>query len=362
MAFKSIKTYVPQVYHKFLPVFFDSEIPEEKFANCQDCPMICESRADFEKDLSKPFAPDTKCCTFFPKLPNYMVGAVLSDTTPEMEEGRKRLLQKIKEKKGVLPHGIYPTKKYSLLYEHGRKLGFGKSINLQCPYYLQGEYNCSLWKYREAICATWFCKSLTAHAGISFWNRMTAIMKHIQESVILHVFDKLELRDTMPFGDNSNISYEDMDDLSMHKNEYSFYWQQWEGKEDAFYKKSFELFNELTLQEFSSVNGPQFNLLVKQVKEHYNNMMVIPNVLIPNPEISFFSEIEGTYRIKTSAYIERNESNVVFAFDIPESIINAFDGIKTNDEIFIYLEKQKNITLGKDVLLALYHNHVLISK
>jgi hypothetical protein len=362
MAFKKIKEYLPEFYHKFLPDFYDSEIPAEKFTNCQECPMICDSREGLDEDLAKPFSPDTKCCTFYPSLPNFLVGAVLSDPSKEMETGRNRLLQKIKERKGILPHGIYPTKKYSFLYDKGKKLGFGKSLNLQCPYFLQGEYNCSLWKYREAICATWFCKCLSGYAGMQFWNRITATVKHIQESVNLHVFNELDVRDTMPYGYSDSISYEDLDDLPMSKKEYAYYWQQWEGKEEEFYIKSYRLFEKLTKEEFNSITGPQFQLLVKQGRMHYENIMKIPDILIPNPEISFTSEVPGYYRIKISAYIERNESNVVFAFDVPESVIKAFDGERTHGEVIAYLEKQKNIILGKDMLFALFHNYVLIQK
>ena len=37
------------------------------------------------------FRPDTKFCTYYPRLPNFLVGGLLSDDTPAMATGRLRV-------------------------------------------------------------------------------------------------------------------------------------------------------------------------------------------------------------------------------------------------------------------------------
>jgi hypothetical protein len=170
MGFKQIREYVPPFYHRFLPPFFEKEIPAEVFASCGNCPMTASAREEMDLEISRPFSPESKCCTFVPRIPNYFAGAILTD--PDTVFGSELLRNRIRGKRGVFPQGIYPDKKYRLLYEYGRKNGFGKSSLLRCPYYVLGELNCSLWKYRESICATWFCKYLGGEAGRAFWYEM----------------------------------------------------------------------------------------------------------------------------------------------------------------------------------------------
>ena len=38
------------------------------------------------------FEPSTKCCTFLPELPNFLVGAMLADTDPAAAEGRASVI------------------------------------------------------------------------------------------------------------------------------------------------------------------------------------------------------------------------------------------------------------------------------
>ncbi len=74
--------------------------------------MIAASRSEMNDNLSKPFAPDTKCCTFNPRIPNYMTGVILSDTDPALEEGMRRIRARIGSGEGIFPNGVYPTRRY----------------------------------------------------------------------------------------------------------------------------------------------------------------------------------------------------------------------------------------------------------
>jgi hypothetical protein len=94
-----------------LPEFFNKEVPPEQFSDCADCPMICSSHDKTGEDVSRPFSPETKCCTFHPRLPAYLVGAVLTDDDPELDAGKQKMIEKIASQRGIFPHGVYPTKK-----------------------------------------------------------------------------------------------------------------------------------------------------------------------------------------------------------------------------------------------------------
>jgi hypothetical protein len=359
MGFKPIREYVPAFYHRLLPSFFEKEIPAEVFAICGNCPMTASDKAEMDREISRPFSPESKCCTFIPRIPNYFAGAVFTD--PETKAGRDLLRNRIKGRRGIFPHGIYPDKKYRLLYEFGRKNGFGKSTLLKCPYFLPGEFNCSLWKYRESICATWFCKYLGGEAGREFWNGMRDFFKLVQEKLVEHAIRELGLTVVPPFGDDEQLSVEDLDDLPMHRLEYQRRWQQWEGREEEFYIRSFEIIRQIQVQDFTLILAPEYHDQLKSLEDKYFRMVTIPDFLHVNPGYDFEEVIPGTYRIRMSSILDRNDTAVTYAFDVPKSVIDSFRDGKKTDYVLDELSVKSGIQLGKDMVIALFQHGILTS-
>lgn len=362
MAFKPIKDYLPELYFQFLPEIFSKEIPAEIFTDCQNCHMLCNSRSDLGSEASRPFAPDTKCCTFIPQFSNYLAGAVFADNDPSLDEGRKKLRETIKSRKGIFPHGIYPTKKYSILYELGKAEGFGKSLTLKCPYFLEGKFNCGLWKYREAVCATWFCKHLAQQSGHLFWNSVTKCLKYIEECLIAYILKKEKLPVIHPYGENKNISYEDLDELPLKNDEYSYRWGIWEGKEEEFYIRSYQYFISLTNEDFLNLMGINFQILLDEVQEKYDALMEIPEIMLADPSHVLPEIKNGTYRIELKTWIERNDSYITHAIDFPSVVIDTFDGELSTTKVLEIIEKNYGIIVGKDILIALYQHGILVKK
>lgn len=118
---------VPDFYARFLPDLFQRDITDEAKATCDSCAMCeanCQNAVSSIDGKQRLFRPDTKCCTYHPRLPNYLVGAILSDQSPEMAEGRRRLEERIRSRIGITPHWLRPPAKYNLLYGNAR-LAFG---------------------------------------------------------------------------------------------------------------------------------------------------------------------------------------------------------------------------------------------
>jgi len=362
MSFIPIRDYLPGIFHRLLPDIFLKEVPAEIFTNCTDCHMICSSREELGSDHTKPFAPDTKCCTFMPQLPNFLIGAVLSDTDSSAAAGKNGLLERIGSRKGIFPHGIYPVKKYSLLYEAGKELGFGKSRALRCPYYLEGKFNCALWKYREAICATWFCKYVGQQAGFEFWDAVKCCVKYIEDKLALHFLVREGLPITHPYGDNTNISYEDLDDLPMDEKEYSLRWGKWKGHEEEFYITTFSLFQNLTPNDFSQIMGNHFLILLSDVEKKYFTMTKIPEKMVADRERIVSQTDNGNYRLEMTTIIERNNSCITHSFEIPAPVIDIFDGLISTENALQLLDKEYGICLGKDILIALHQYGILLPK
>ena len=73
----SILESLPALYRNLFPSFFQGPIPEETKATCSACAM-CEAanpvRIESVDGVNRFFRPaSTKCCTYHPRLPNYLV-------------------------------------------------------------------------------------------------------------------------------------------------------------------------------------------------------------------------------------------------------------------------------------------------
>jgi hypothetical protein len=359
MGFKQIREYIPAFYHRFLPPFFEKEIPAEIFARCGNCPMTASDRQEMEREISRPFSPETKCCTFVPRLPNYFAGGVFSDN--DTKTGGDLLRIRICEKRGIFPQGIYPDKKYRLLYEYGRKNGFGKSSLLKCPYYMEGEFNCSLWKYRESICSTWFCKYLGGENGRLFWYEMRDFFKLIQEKMAEHAVRELGLSVIPPYGDDEQLSVEDLDGLPIHHTEYQRRWQQWEDREEEFYIRSFKLITQMKVPDFNQILGPEYAEHLNSLEEKFHRMVSIPEILQVNPDYVFEEMIPDKYRLRLRSYIDHNDTVITYAFDVPKSVIDTFRGGINTAYALKELSEKSGIRLGKDLIIALYQHGILYS-
>src|SRR5690349_17121148 len=108
---KRILDDLPALYAHLLPAFFQEPVPEETKATCSRCSMCegnCQDAVAPVDGKSRFFNPNTKCCTYFPKLPNYLVGALLSDDRPELAEGRRRVEARIDARLGATPQWLSP--------------------------------------------------------------------------------------------------------------------------------------------------------------------------------------------------------------------------------------------------------------
>src|ERR1044071_2985933 len=93
---------LPTLYARWAAALLSAPIPRETEATCDDCAMVSSDPETIA------FRHDTKCCTFTPVLPNFLVGAVLDE--PSIEA-------RIATGLAVSPLGLGVTVGYRLLFE-----------------------------------------------------------------------------------------------------------------------------------------------------------------------------------------------------------------------------------------------------
>src|SRR4051812_32573116 len=133
----------PTLYAEWMREFLGNAPPEEPRATCSNCAML-PREDDNPSEMKVFFEPRSKCCTFLPDVPNFLVGRILRDQAPEMALGRASMDRRVDAKIGVTPLGVGQPSSYLLWYNHS-KSAFGRSQTLRCPHYIEEGGLCGIW-------------------------------------------------------------------------------------------------------------------------------------------------------------------------------------------------------------------------
>lgn len=333
-------------------------IPRETMATCNDCAMCTRPDQPVIPGMSY-YQPDIKCCAFHPKLPNYLIGGLLLDSNPAMDHGRSVIREKIAKRIGVSPSGILPSKKYAIMHRFGERT-FGKNYSLLCPYFVRESGLCGIWKFREAVCSTYFCKSVAGTEGKKFWNVLKGYLVQAQDALTWHCLLEMgwEIEGIWNFltdFNNDNLDHTDIDELSPVESDYRKVWGDWTGREEELYKKSYEIVSSLSQSDFERLSGINTRIFLKWLKFRHHEAVspVIPPVLRRNPELKAFPAADGKYIVKTDAGFFTVESALY-------EVIEMFDGIRTLEQVKGMVLEKWDTELEDDLLIPMFLNRMLM--
>ncbi len=360
MAEQPIQDDLPLLYRHLLPEFFEQSVPVEAFATCSNCIMVCDDPNRAQLLTKRPYRPDTKCCTFQPDLPNYLVGGLLSSTDPMLEDGRARMRERIRQRTGVSPMGVYAPRLYNVLYRHGARHGFGRSITLLCPYYRGAEGACTIWKFREASCSTWFCKTVSGTAGRDFWSAVKIYLSASQNALIRYTMLKAGLKNGEdliqqfddPPQDSSYLSAEEIDGLPPPQSEYAAKWEGWGGDEESYFVQCHEWIERLDRPQFDAIMGTSQTPLLADLTKKRDLAQRIPERLGRNDALPFERRNDEIYIVMLA------DSEITM--ELPIEFIDTFDGSRTTSEVRRYLKDETELEIEDELLLTLFQHHVLL--
>ncbi len=78
---------LPPLYAGWLDQMLAGPLPEETESTCSQCAM-CASGNVAPSSATGFFSPQIKCCTYVPRLWNFLVGGILDDDDPAALRGR----------------------------------------------------------------------------------------------------------------------------------------------------------------------------------------------------------------------------------------------------------------------------------
>jgi len=169
---------LPALHAHWIGGILPGPIPREKTATCGSC-VMCDG-PDFaaRRDVWL-FDPRAKCCTYHPNLPNFLVGAILTDADSALDSARAVLAARIEAGHQVSPLGIRAPLDYVTRFRDNPE-GFGRRLDFRCPFYRAEDGACGVWRHRPAVCATWFCKHDRGAVGATFWEALLALLSEVE--------------------------------------------------------------------------------------------------------------------------------------------------------------------------------------
>jgi hypothetical protein len=247
-------------------------IPAETRATCQSCAMCTAGPS-----LLASFNPKTKCCTYLPELPNYLVGRLLSDDDPAGAAGRASVRERIAAGVSVTPLGLGTTTTHRLL--DSRPGMFGQSTSIRCPHYVEEGGLCGIWRHRNAVCATWFCKYVRGRTGLSFWRTVLGLLNGIEVDLarwcLLEIgFGVDALEALLPSRAELAPTAADVD-ARIEATASAAAWGPWVGREEEFYRACGRLVGDATLDQVLGRCGPSVRLRAKLVRAAWERLRAV---------------------------------------------------------------------------------------
>lgn len=354
MSHKSIISQLPSIYVGLLPELFSQlEAPDEKYATCANCAMVCEGK----QDRQVRYSPDIKCCTYYPSVPNFLVGAILSEPN-DMDEGKKRIMNQIRKRRASSPVGVYAPRIYHAMYQRGHGQGFGRSARLVCPYFDSNGGLCTIWRHREAVCSTFFCKTSAAKPGRIFWDGVKSYLRMAQRVLTLHALKELKIAnygrlvedfmsEQYEFGP---LSTEDLDE-QIGEEQWNMIWGDWVGREAEFYIACYQTIKKLNITDFSRLAGIESDYLLTNVVVKLNNVTNFPSFLKIN--LSNYNKTDDGLRYK----IRLPVTDVIV--ELPVDIGDKFDGKNSTEEILSAASLNHLNMFDEELVTSLWHNGIL---
>ena len=273
---------LPPLYAAWIDQLLAGPLPQETDATCDDCAM-CVGGDDYTSSRTDIyFNPKTKCCTYIPELPNYLVGRILADQDPNSRLGRATVVSRLDAGIGVTPLGLGQPPSFELLYAHSKESLFGKSTTLRCPHYLADEGGrCGVWKHRASICATWYCKYVRGQVGLNFWLALHQLLSAVEKSLTRWCVLELDigaaaLKHLFPASGSPTtkrkIDARALDGIA-DPDQAREIWGAWSGREKEFYLECGRLVEPLDWRAVTTIGGPELGIFARLVTESYRKIL-----------------------------------------------------------------------------------------
>jgi hypothetical protein len=353
MSDDTLRALVPPVLRPLLSEFFDHPRMVESKATCNDCAM-CKKPDQPEVKGLEFFQPDLKCCTYYPHLPNFLVGAILEDT--KAAEGRRRVRAKIEERYGVTPHFLAPPRRYSVLHNAARAMTYGRSKILLCPYF-GDDAKCTIWENRTGVCSTFFCKHERGGAARRFWLALEHWLTYVEGTVAAWAASQVDDTVVEPNFAHGTMTLDDLEERPPRDSDYKSWWKKWVGREEEFYRACHARVKKLTRATLADVlKSDKATELMTELETRWRTVTqpTLAKRLVLNKSVSVQTLDSG---VAVSAY---SPLDVQFFEEGLYEVVKEMRADETVDEFRARMMKEHEVEIAPELLLYLQLFEVLV--
>lgn len=242
------------------------KLPEERRATCMNCPKACYEG----------FRRDYRCCTYHPRIPNYLIG--LASHTP----AGQGMIDVLIKKNMLLPEGMSHAPQQWIDYlddmEHER---FGASQDVLCPMLDRSTGYCNVHAFRNSVCSTFFCYKDHGDVGDRFWGDVQTLGSQVEMSLSQWALEQVgfdlpryfETFDELSANVGATSGQEGWSDEALHS-----LWGEWYGREKELMQACakvisdnrdvlWEIANTCTIHESSAFNKAMVRAVPKRLKD-----------------------------------------------------------------------------------------------
>jgi hypothetical protein len=200
------------------------------------------------------YHPETKCCTYRPQLPNFLVGAVLTSGDPSLAAGRDALVHAVGTDLLATPLCVGPPEDYWRTHTDRPEV-FGRDPSRVCRLHIGGsEGGCGIWRHRPAHCSTWFCRYVDGPRGVVFWRSLERLLVAIEGTLsrwcllCMDVEPAVLRRVFPPRGQPIELGHPET------------LWGSWWGRETELFEASWRLVEPLAWSDLVEIGGSDLQL------------------------------------------------------------------------------------------------------
>ena len=269
---------LPAPFLRLVPELGAVVFPNEPHATCSRCAMAPRPGGPEGETV---FTAAARCCTYHPRLMNFLAGRVLR----RGGVGADRVRARIRERDGVRARGIDPSAAWEAHWDKEGSDAFGRDPVLNCPFWVEGtELKCAIYEDRNAVCRTWHCKLRFGGRGHEAWMGLAAILARLEREL-------------------STWCVEGLPDVPGEGAEPEDY--------ERFYVACADRVDAMTEEEAERFRSPRLRLLITELGEHVTARdATMPDVLQPRiqdwirkPSVTILTSWSSLDRVETPPWI-----------------------------------------------------------
>lgn len=339
---------LPPLYAGWLTGLGITAIPKEELATCDRCAM---SPGDGAPTTETTFSPNVKCCSYFPLLPNYLVGSILADASAGGTLARRSISARMLHKADVSPLGLGAPADQRVVAEAGN--AFGRSESLRCPHYVDEAGGlCGIWAYRNSVCATWFCRHVRGSVGYRFWGTLRNFLGALETDLALHCALELDAVDRIgldlpelnapPSREAVTAALVSTDAERIFRDR----WKGWHDRPEEFYRRCAAIAASMSAQDVERACGVRLRARLRELRSAYTEFTAsaLPPRLVPG---RFTVSAASADELRIVTYSPFNPFNVSKEL---LGLLKYFDGATATADARRAIAEQENIEIDDATL------------